>query len=212
MKQTGVEVRPLRQATGDARFNEVFITDARVPDTYRVGDLNKGWWVLQTALAYERVAMGGARRTAASNRPAPRNVPRGATAAAHGDIPSPDIVLVDLAKAFGHGGGAGSAPVRALLANGEVVGAEAVAFADVILLAVPYGAVPDVGQQNRWQGKIEQGDEAVLIVKTTEARYEALAARVLTLHPYDLPCLAKLPVAGGHAPYLDWIRAESRPR
>jgi alkylation response protein AidB-like acyl-CoA dehydrogenase len=101
MHQPGVEVRPLRQATGDARFNEVFITDARVPDTNRVGDLNKGWWVLQTALAYERVAMGGARRTAASNRPAPRNLPRGATAAAHGDIPSPDIVLVDLARRMG---------------------------------------------------------------------------------------------------------------
>lgn len=63
----------------------------------------------------------------------------------------------------------------------------------------------------RWQGKVEEGDEAVLIVKTTEACYEALAARVLALHPYDLPCLVKLPVAGGNAPYLDWIRAESRP-
>jgi periplasmic divalent cation tolerance protein len=61
----------------------------------------------------------------------------------------------------------------------------------------------------RWQGAIEQGDEAVLIVKTTDPRYDALAARVLALHPYDLPCLAKLPVAGGHAPYLDWIRTES---
>lgn len=64
----------------------------------------------------------------------------------------------------------------------------------------------------RWQGKVEEADEAALIVKTTEACYAALAARVLALHPYDLPCLAKLPVAGGHAPYLDWIRAESRPR
>jgi periplasmic divalent cation tolerance protein len=62
----------------------------------------------------------------------------------------------------------------------------------------------------RWQGKVEQGDEAALIVKTTEARYDALAARVLELHPYDLPCVAKLPVTGGHAPYLDWIRTESQ--
>ena len=94
MKQAGVEVRPLRQATGDARFNEVFITDARVPDSHRVGDLNAGWWVLQTALAYERVAMGGSRR-------GPSGPARGATAQAHGTIPTPDISLVKLAKAVG---------------------------------------------------------------------------------------------------------------
>jgi alkylation response protein AidB-like acyl-CoA dehydrogenase len=98
MRQTGVEVRPLRQATGDARFNEVFITDARVPATHMVGELNKGWWVLQTALAYERIAMGGARRSAPALAVKP---PKGATAAAHGDIPSPDISLVKLAQAMG---------------------------------------------------------------------------------------------------------------
>ena len=59
MRQPGVEVRPLRQVTGDSRFNEVFITDARVPETNRLGNLNDGWRVLQTALFYERVAMGG---------------------------------------------------------------------------------------------------------------------------------------------------------
>ncbi|MEQ1702976.1 MAG: acyl-CoA dehydrogenase family protein, partial [Ilumatobacteraceae bacterium] len=62
MRQSGVEVRPLRQATGDARFNEVFITDARVADSHRLGELNAGWMVLQTALAYERIAMGGSGR------------------------------------------------------------------------------------------------------------------------------------------------------
>ena len=94
MKQAAVEVRPLRQATGDARFNEVFITDARVPDSHRVGELNAGWWVLQTALAYERVAMGGSRR-------GPSGPARGATAQAHGTIPTPDISLVKLARAMG---------------------------------------------------------------------------------------------------------------
>jgi alkylation response protein AidB-like acyl-CoA dehydrogenase len=95
MRQPGVEVRPLRQATGDARFNEVFITDARVADTNRLGELNKGWWVLQTALAYERMVMGVSRR--GSNNKAPV----GATAAAHGSIPTPDIVLTELARAMG---------------------------------------------------------------------------------------------------------------
>lgn len=95
MRQPGVEVRPLRQATGDARFNEVFITDARVPDTHRLGELNKGWWVLQTALAYERATMGVSRRGGESGGV------RGATAAAHGEIPVADISLVKAAKAAG---------------------------------------------------------------------------------------------------------------
>jgi alkylation response protein AidB-like acyl-CoA dehydrogenase len=59
MKQPGVEVRPIRQATGDARFNEVFITDARVPHANLVGPVDDGWRVLQTALMYERMVLGG---------------------------------------------------------------------------------------------------------------------------------------------------------
>ena len=55
----GVEVRPLRQITGDAHFNEVFLTDARVPHDNLLGDLNAGWGVAMTTLAYERVLMGG---------------------------------------------------------------------------------------------------------------------------------------------------------
>jgi len=95
MRQAGVEVRPLRQATGDSRFNEVFITDARVHDSHRLGELNAGWWVLQTALAYERIAMGGGRRGVPSRRS------QGATSAAHGSNPSPDISLVALARDLG---------------------------------------------------------------------------------------------------------------
>lgn len=93
MKQNGVDVRPLRQATGDSRFNEVFITDARIPESHLLGDLNKGWWVLQTALAYERAVMGISRR-------GPRG-PGGATASAHGNVPSPDLSLVKLAQEVG---------------------------------------------------------------------------------------------------------------
>ncbi len=62
MKQPGVEVRPLRQITNEAHFNEVFITEALVPAENMLGQLNGGWGVLQTALAYERSVMGeGAR-------------------------------------------------------------------------------------------------------------------------------------------------------
>ncbi len=62
MKQAGVEVRPLRQITGEAQFNEVFLTDAIVPAENVLGGLGGGWRVLQTALAYERSVMGDAAR------------------------------------------------------------------------------------------------------------------------------------------------------
>ena len=59
MHAPGVEVRPLRQATGEAEFNEIFLTDARIPDTDRLGDVGDGWRVAQTTLMNERVAIGG---------------------------------------------------------------------------------------------------------------------------------------------------------
>ncbi len=97
MRQDGVEVRPLRQATGDSRFNEVFLTGARVPDSHRLGELNQGWWVLQTALTYERAVMGVTQRRTEGGG-------GGATAAAHGRIPVPDTSLVDLARTLGRSG------------------------------------------------------------------------------------------------------------
>ena len=59
MKQPGVEVRPLRQLTGEAEFNEVFLTDAAVPETDRIGGIGEGWRVAQATLMNERIAIGG---------------------------------------------------------------------------------------------------------------------------------------------------------
>jgi len=58
MRQPGIEVRPLRQITGDAEFNEVYLTDARTPDSLRIGDVGEGWNVGVTTLMNERVAFG----------------------------------------------------------------------------------------------------------------------------------------------------------
>jgi alkylation response protein AidB-like acyl-CoA dehydrogenase len=59
MHQPGVEVRPLRQMTGEAEFNEVYFTDARIPDEERMGEVGEGWRVSLTTLMNERVAIGG---------------------------------------------------------------------------------------------------------------------------------------------------------
>ena len=60
MNAPGVEVRPLRQITGEAEFNEVFFTDVRIPDSARLGDEGNGWAVAQGTLMNERMAIGGA--------------------------------------------------------------------------------------------------------------------------------------------------------
>jgi acyl-CoA dehydrogenase len=59
MKAAGVDIRPLRQMTGGASFNEVFFEEVRVPDSHRLGDIDEGWTVALTTLMNERAAIGG---------------------------------------------------------------------------------------------------------------------------------------------------------
>ena len=57
MHAAGVEVRPIRQISGSASFNEVFFADARVPDTLRIGAINEGWTVAMQTLTFERLSI-----------------------------------------------------------------------------------------------------------------------------------------------------------
>ena len=59
MHAPGVEVRPLRQITGDAEFNEVYFTDVRIPDSERLSEVGQGWHAALTTLMNERVSIGG---------------------------------------------------------------------------------------------------------------------------------------------------------
>lgn len=63
-----------------------------------------------------------------------------------------------------------------------------------------------------WDGRIEHGQEAVLIVKTRDSLVEDVIARVKELHSYTCPCVVALRVARGSADYLQWLARETRPR
>ena len=59
MKLPGIEIKPIKQLTGDSDFNEVYFTDVRIPDHYRLGDVGQGWTAALTTLMNERLAIGG---------------------------------------------------------------------------------------------------------------------------------------------------------
>jgi periplasmic divalent cation tolerance protein len=64
----------------------------------------------------------------------------------------------------------------------------------------------------RWQGEIEDAPEVLAIIKTTQRRVAALTARIVELHPYDLPEVIAVPIADGHRVYLGWLRNETSAR
>ena len=73
-------------------------------------------------------------------------------------------------------------------------------------LAACVNLVPGVRSIYRWQGAVQEEAEILLVAKTRAVLVDALAARVRALHPYEVPEVISLPVTGGSAPYLDWVR------
>jgi len=72
-------------------------------------------------------------------------------------------------------------------------------------LAACVNVVPGVHSVYRWQGAIEREDETLLLIKTTQAGLPALSARIVELHPHELPEVVAVEVAGGLSAYLDWV-------
>ena len=61
-----------------------------------------------------------------------------------------------------------------------------------------------------WEGRMREEPEAVIIVKTQTALLSEVIEKVKAMHSYELPCILSLPIAGGHGPFLDWIREETK--
>lgn len=78
-------------------------------------------------------------------------------------------------------------------------------------LAACVNVLPGIASTYRWQGAVERADEVLLVAKTMHDRLEALTARVVSLHPYELPEVVAVELAGGLPAYLAWIADETRP-
>jgi len=63
-----------------------------------------------------------------------------------------------------------------------------------------------------WEGRVQEGDEALFIAKTRSELVGRVTARVKELHSYRTPCVVALPVAAGNPDFLDWVSAETGPQ
>jgi len=76
-------------------------------------------------------------------------------------------------------------------------------------LAACANILPGATSIFRWQGKLEEASEAVLILKTTEEKLAPAIARVKSLHSYECPCIEALPVVEGNRDFLEWVVRET---
>ena len=77
-------------------------------------------------------------------------------------------------------------------------------------LAACVNILPEVSSIYQWKGKTEKDTESKMVIKTTAGCVEALIARVVELHSYEVCEVTVVPVVAGSAPYLDWIDANTR--
>jgi periplasmic divalent cation tolerance protein len=78
-------------------------------------------------------------------------------------------------------------------------------------LAACGNVVPGLRSIYRWEGKVHDEPEALLVLKTRAELFEPLRARVVQVHPYQCPEVLRLDVEAGHLPYLKWIADNVRP-
>jgi periplasmic divalent cation tolerance protein len=78
-------------------------------------------------------------------------------------------------------------------------------------LAACANLVPGIVSLYHWGGALQRDAEVAVLLKTRATLFEPLAARVQALHRYELPCIVAWPIAQASAPYLAWIREQTRP-
>lgn len=78
-------------------------------------------------------------------------------------------------------------------------------------LAACVNIVPGIRSVYRWEGKVQQDEEQLLLVKTTAERFPELESKVREWHPYEVPECIALPVSEGSRTYLEWVAAGCRP-
>ncbi len=78
-------------------------------------------------------------------------------------------------------------------------------------LAACVNVLPGARSVFRWEGAVQESDEALLVIKTRRERYPALARRIQELHPYEVPEVLALPVQAGATAYVEWVRASVAP-
>jgi alkylation response protein AidB-like acyl-CoA dehydrogenase len=151
MRQPGIEIRGIKQITGETHFNEVFIEGARVPADHLLGALDDGWRVLQTALAYERSVMGDVAR-------GPRVAAPAGKGARHGDGDGDGDGTADGPET---GGGSGAEVDLVALAR-------AVGRADDSELRQEIARVHSLRAVNRWnnlraKAQLQQGSSSPIL-------------------------------------------------
>ena len=77
-------------------------------------------------------------------------------------------------------------------------------------LAACVNMIPGLVSTYSWKGKIQRDDEALLVIKTRAAQFDALAAALTATHPYDVPEIVALPVEACHGPYAAWLVEATR--
>jgi periplasmic divalent cation tolerance protein len=79
-------------------------------------------------------------------------------------------------------------------------------------LAACINVVPKIESYFWWDNKLEHKDEALLIIKTTQQRFDELRAWVVTNHSYELPEIISLPISDGLSDYIEWVKKETERR
>jgi periplasmic divalent cation tolerance protein len=92
--------------------------------------------------------------------------------------------------------------------------AEALAIAREVVtegLAACANLLDGVTSIYEWKDEVHEDVECILILKTVSARLSDLTERVVQLHSYECPCVVSWPTAGGHEPFLNWVREQTQP-